>query len=63
MVTDIRTYRHKQKLAHINELIKQLMLVRSDIQRLKIEEERLKNAIRDLTKELAWSDRPNILRE
>ncbi|GAB6157775.1 hypothetical protein JCM39194_09750 [Desulfotomaculum varum] len=63
MVTDIRSYRHKQKIAHINELVKQLMLVRSDIQRLRIEEEQLRNAIRELANDLAWPDPANILRK
>ncbi|SHE86314.1 hypothetical protein [Desulforamulus putei] len=56
MITDINSYRHKQKLAHINELVKQLMAVRVDIRRLKIKECQLRNTIRELAQELEWSE-------
>lgn len=52
MITDINSYRHKQKITHINELIKELMAVRAEIGRLRIEECQVRNAIRSLAREL-----------
>ncbi|MEW6064336.1 hypothetical protein P378_04745 [Desulforamulus profundi] len=56
MITDLNSYRHKQKLAHINELVKHLTAVRADIRRLKMEECQLRNTIRELAQELDWPE-------
>ncbi|WP_169843610.1 hypothetical protein [Desulforamulus ferrireducens] len=56
MITDINSYRNKQKLEHINELVKELMAIRAEIGRLKLEECQLKAHIKELTKELGWPD-------
>ena len=55
MITDLNAYRCKQKFIHINGLIKQLMAVRADLQRLKIEEYQLRHAIKELARELELS--------
>ncbi|WP_041274600.1 hypothetical protein [Desulforamulus reducens] len=56
MITDINTYRHKQKITRINELIKELMTIRSKIRGLKIEESQLRDTIKELAKELDWRE-------
>lgn len=56
MITDINAYRHKQKLAHINELVKHLMAIRTEIRKLKIEECQLRHTIKELTQELDWPE-------
>lgn len=55
MITDLNSYRYKQRLAHINNLIKQLMVVRADLRKLKVEECELRNAIRELARDLELS--------
>ena len=56
MITDINSYRHRQKLQHINELVKDLMEVRTEIGRLKLEECQLRTNIKELTQELGWPE-------
>lgn len=56
MITDINSYRHRQKLEHINELVKELMAVRTEIGKLKLEECQLRANIKELTQELGWPD-------
>ncbi|MDO7785971.1 hypothetical protein [Desulforamulus aquiferis] len=52
MITDINSYRHKQKLTLLNKLVKELMTVRSEVRRLKIEECQLRTEIKLLARDL-----------
>lgn len=54
MITDLNSYRHKQKLDQINQMVKELMNIRSEIRRLRIEENQLRNNIREMAQELDW---------
>lgn len=56
MITDINSYRNRQKLEHVNELVKDLMAVRTQIGKLKVEECQLRAHIKELTQELGWSE-------
>ncbi len=56
MITDINSYRNRQKLEHVNELVKELMAVRTQIGKLKVEECQLRAQIKELTQELGWSE-------
>ncbi|GAB6180477.1 hypothetical protein JCM14036_17960 [Desulfotomaculum defluvii] len=52
MITDINSYRHKQKLTRINELVKELMAIRAEISELRLEECQLRSTIKELAREL-----------
>lgn len=51
MITNINSYRQKQKLTHINGLIKELMAIRAEINELMLEESQLRSTIKELAKE------------
>lgn len=56
MITDLNTYRHKQRLDQIDQMVKELMSIRAEIRRLRIEENQLRNNIREKAQELDWSN-------
>ena len=56
MITDLTSYRHKQKLDQINQMVKDLMNIRADIRRLRIEESQLRSSIREMAEELNWKN-------
>lgn len=52
MITDLNSYRHKQKITLLNKLVKDLMAIRSEIRELKLDECQLRHDIKELAKEL-----------
>lgn len=52
MITDINSYRYKQKMAELNKKVKKLMVLRSEIRGLKLEECQLRQEIKQLALEL-----------
>ncbi|MEG6523519.1 hypothetical protein [Desulfotomaculum sp. 1211_IL3151] len=52
MITNINSYRQKQKITRINGLIKELMAIHAEISELILEESQLRRTIKELAKEL-----------
>lgn len=52
MITNINSYRQKQKITRINGLIKELLAVRAEITELRFMESQLRSTIKELAKEL-----------